>query len=408
MAEPGRDDADWARDLRETAAYALDEMSPPTGTEEDWRFCAVERLGIDTLRLARSDLDVATLTRLAGPLGPRSGLVATTPAGLHVLEDGPFEVEALSGAAVSRNDVSDTGEYFAALNARHFGAGALVRSVEATSSAPLVIVHAFDATSAAFFPRVRIEIAPGHEAAVVELWVTESGTGDSLVAPVTEIRVAGDARLDYAGVQRIDAANRFVGSLGAKIGQGGRLTTAVAALGGDVARMNVEASLAGEGAEYEALGVYVGDADRNVDFRTLQDHRVGHTSSRLDYRGAVWDSASSIYSGLIHIDPQAAHSDADQSSRYLILSDDARAASIPNLQIHNHDVRCKHASAGGPPDEDQIYYLATRGIAPDVATRLIVDGFFSDLIERFPIEGVRYFVADDVQRRVSSTRGAAL
>jgi Fe-S cluster assembly protein SufD len=119
-----------------------------------------------------------------------------------------------------------------------------------------------------------------------------------------------------------------------------------------------------------------------LDFRTLQDHHAAHTTSELLFKGAVEDEADSVYSGLIRLRAGALRANATQTNRNLVLSEGATAKSIPNLEIECDDVRCSHASAVGPIDADQLYYLATRGVPPDVAERLIVFGFFQDAIDR--------------------------
>ena len=140
-----------------------------------------------------------------------------------------------------------------------------------------------------------------------------------------------------------------------------------------------------EGGESDLTAVYFGDGNQMLDFRTLQDHVAPHTRSDLLFKGAVEDHAQSVYSGLIRIRPGAQHSRAYQTNRNLVLTEGAEAMSVPNLEIEADDVQCSHASTVGPIDDDQLYYLATRGVPPDEAERLIVLGFFDDVFERLPL-----------------------
>jgi Fe-S cluster assembly protein SufD len=120
------------------------------------------------------------------------------------------------------------------------------------------------------------------------------------------------------------------------------------------------------------------------DFRTMQDHAAPSTTSDLLFKGAVEDVAQSVYSGLIRVRKEAVGTNAFQTNRNLVLSEGARAESVPNLEIETNDVRCSHASAVGPIDDDQRFYLESRGIPPEETERLIVLGFFADILGGLP------------------------
>jgi Fe-S cluster assembly protein SufD len=145
-----------------------------------------------------------------------------------------------------------------------------------------------------------------------------------------------------------------------------------------------------------------------LDFRTLQDHDAPNTHSDLLFKGAVEDAAHSVYSGLVRLRPQAQKARAYQTNRNLVLSEGAGAESIPNLEIEANDVRCSHASAVGPIDDDQRYYLESRGVRPDEAERLIVLGFFDDVFERLPLSSLsrrlRGAVVDKLEHRRRGAR----
>jgi Fe-S cluster assembly protein SufD len=149
--------------------------------------------------------------------------------------------------------------------------------------------------------------------------------------------------------------------------------------------------------------VYFGDGTQMLDFRTLQDHDAPYTRSDLLFKGAVEDEARSVYSGLVRLRKPAQKSNAFQTNRNLVLTEGASAESIPNLEIEANDVRCSHASTVGPIDDDQLYYLESRGIAPAEAERLIVLGFFDDVFHRLPLTSLtrrlRAAVVDKLERR---------
>jgi Fe-S cluster assembly protein SufD len=152
------------------------------------------------------------------------------------------------------------------------------------------------------------------------------------------------------------------------------------------------------------FGLYFGDGTQHFDFRTHQEHRAPRCRSEVLYKGAVADTARAVYSGLIYVAPGANKTDGFQTSRNLVLSKGAWAEAIPKLEILANDVRCSHAAAVGPIDEEQQYYLESRGLEPGVARRLIVFGFFEDVLRRVPdpaLEaGLRLAVASKFLRAV--------
>jgi Fe-S cluster assembly protein SufD len=167
----------------------------------------------------------------------------------------------------------------------------------------------------------------------------------------------------------------------------------------------------GDGAESDLMAVYFGDGTQMLDFRTLQDHAAPRTRSDLLFKGAVEDEAQSVYSGLIRIRKDAQKSNANQSNRNLVLTEGAEAKSVPNLEIEADDVKCSHASTVGPIDDEQLYYLASRGVPPEEAERLIVLGFFDDVFEQLPLPSLvtplRRSVIEKIEHRDPVARARA-
>jgi Fe-S cluster assembly protein SufD len=245
---------------------------------------------------------------------------------------------------------------------------------------PIVIEHWVSGAGGASFPRTVVAMGQDSEADVLERFT--SPVADHLVVPVTELVVGDAARLRFLGVQDHGPEIWQVALVRSTVGRDATLRASAVALGGDYARLRSEAVLTGDGASSEMVAVYFANENQMLDFRTLQDHHAAHTTSELLFKGAVEDEADSVYSGLIRLRAGALRANATQTNRNLVLSEGATAKSIPNLEIECDDVRCSHASAVGPIDADQLYYLATRGVPPDVAERLIVFGFFQDAIDR--------------------------
>jgi Fe-S cluster assembly protein SufD len=232
------------------------------------------------------------------------------------------------------------------------------------------------------FPRLVVEAGEGSEVTVVERFGSDDVS--AVVVPVTELHAGPSARLRYVSVNRL---GRRVWQLAHQIARGGRESTsllATVALGGYYARVRSDARLDGVGASGEQIAAYFGGGDQMHDFRTLQDHAAPKTTSNLLFKGAVQGRARSVYTGLIRVRKEAPGTNAFQTNRNLKLSEEAWADSVPNLEIENNDVRCSHASAVGPIDPDQRFYLESRGVRPETAERLIVLGFFDEVLERLP------------------------
>ena len=251
--------------------------------------------------------------------------------------------------------------------------------------APIVVIHRTTLDRSATFPHLVVQAGEDSEVVVYDAVV--SADVDALTVPVVELHAGPAARLRYANAQTLGRRVWQLGRQASRAEQDAGLSTTMVALGGDYARLEVESTLAGRGSSGEMLAVYFGEDQQMHDFRTLQDHLGPRTTSNLLFKGAVQGRSRSVYTGMIHIGKQAAGVDAFQTNRNIKLSDGAWAESVPNLEIENNDVRCSHASAVGPVDEDQLYYLESRGVPPARAERLIVMGFFEEVLERLPVAG---------------------
>jgi Fe-S cluster assembly protein SufD len=244
----------------------------------------------------------------------------------------------------------------------------------------------------------------GRDSEVSVLERFESPVGDRLVVPVTELVLGDAARLRYLGVQDHGADTWQIGLVRAHLGRDSTLRSSAVALGAGYARLRSEACLSGSGGESEMVAVYFANESQMLDFRTLQDHNAPHTRSDLLFKGAVEDEAQSVYSGLVRIRETASRANAAQTNRNLVLSEGAAAKSVPNLEILTDDVKCSHASTVGPIDSDQLYYLESRGVPPEVAERLIVFGFFEDVIARLALGGMEGRLRSAVARKFEARR----
>lgn len=263
---------------------------------------------------------------------------------------------------------------------------------------PFLVIDWLDEDEVASFPRLAVRLGEDSEATVVE-W---HGSSDvhALVAPVTELSVGPAATLRHVALQLRGPRVWQIASQLTDVGQGATFHGYQAALGGDYARSRADCRLSGRGATGNLSAVYFGEAGQMLDFRTFQDHVAPDTTSNLLFKGAVGGRSKAVYTGLIKVEKGARGTNAFQTNRNLKLSDHAWAESVPNLEIENNDVRCSHASTVGPVDEDQRFYLESRGVPTAVAERLIVAGFFDEVLERVPASGVVSELRDRVQARL--------
>ena len=264
----------------------------------------------------------------------------------------------------------------------------------------VVVVHLIDQDGAAVFTRLSVDA--GDSSAVKVLEVFESTDVDALVVPQVEVSCGASANVGYVGQQQLGDRVWQVGSQISEVGQQGTFRSSLAAFGGQYARMRSDCRLEGRGAHGDLDAIYFGDDDQVLDFRTFQDHNAPNTTSNLLFKGVVDDSSRAIYTGLIRVSEDAPGTVAYQTNSNIKLGADSWAESVPNLEIETNDVRCSHASTVGPIDEDQRFYLETRGVPPEVADQLIVAGFFDEVIADLPITSTEATLREAIARKLGS------
>lgn len=343
---------------------ALAKLDLPSERDEMWRYTDLSSLDLSAFHPVRPDIAVEGVD--AGDYGEGAGLVEP--------------------------DL----DFFTALNGA-FGEGIALRLPRGGPKTVRVTLHS-DEPSAAQLPQLRIEADPGSETVVV---VQHTGS-PGLSVPVIEAVVGENAQLALVDVQSFGPEVVHVALLRAQLSHYSRFRSFAVGLGGRISRLRAECEMAEPDAESEMLGLYFGEQQQHFDFRTLQEHMAPRCRSQVLYKGAVSDTARAVYSGLIYVAKGASKTDGFQTNRNLVLSKGAWAESIPKLEILTNDVKCSHASAVGPLDEEQIYYLESRGIDPGVARRLVVFGFFEEVLRRLPepsVEaGIRLAVVDKFRR----------
>jgi len=415
---------DWLVARRLAALDTIPTIPWPTTEQEIWRYSRIGELDLDRFRpFEESELGLPGDERAPGggpwaaEAGARAALVVVRDGRVvhHEIDPG-LEAKGVRVCDFATCDGDDVRELvgaascssldaFTVLHDAFLAGGALVQIPDGVVvDDPILVLHWCEGDGRASFPHTVVSLGERAEATVLDRF--GSPETDHLVDAVTELLVGDHAHLSYLSIQQHGARTWHVGLQRALVGRNATLKTSAVALGGDYARLRSETVLQGEGGESDQLAVYFADGSQMLDFRTLQDHDAPRTRSDLLFKGAVEDVARSVYSGLVHLRPTAQKANAFQTNRNLVLSEGASAESIPNLEIEANDVKCSHASTVGPIDDDQLYYLESRGVPPEDAERLIILGFFDDVLERLPVsalsDGLRRSVVDKLEHRRTS------
>jgi Fe-S cluster assembly protein SufD len=390
-----------------------------------WEFTDISKLDLDKYARANGAVDASTALADAGVLfhgvegamhlEQVDGTAVTDVSGVTdagkplvlpldvAMERFPDLVEGRLGSVVSEDN------HFAARNAADWSGGAFVYVPRgATLEAPVLITAVQAAAQTAMAWRTLIVLEEGAEAEVWEQWLSADPSIDSVFNAVTEIVVGPNATLRYVNGQELSEKSWVFGAQRAEVDRDGQLDWVALGFGSGNGKVHLETKLAGPGSHAKVTGAYATHGRQHIDFDTLQVHAAENTTSDLAFRGIIDGRSSAVWSGMIKVDPGAQQTDAFQDSRNLLLSKNAHADAIPGLEILANDVRCTHAAAIAQIDKDQLFYLRSHGLGEDVATRLVIEGFLAELVERFAQGPIREAVAGALERRLAEVLGVAV
>ncbi len=215
-----------------------------------------------------------------------------------------------------------------------------------------------------------------------------------------ELLLGPGSRLRYVHLQNWGAGVWHFAHQKALVGRDASLQWTIGALGSRLAKVNQHVALCGEGARAQVNGVMFTDGRQHLSYHTLQHHQAPHCTSDLLYKGALQGSSRIVWRGMIRVDRDAQKTDGYQRDDNLILSESARADSIPGLEIQADDVKCSHGATAGRVDDEQVFYACARGLTPQEAIRMIVAGFFQQVFDRITIESVRHALGEAIGRRI--------
>ena len=406
----------WVTELRRAAWRRYTQLPWPHTSDDVWRRtdvtlldplreCAPVEAGLHQ-RIAVSERQLADLTR---PLGDEQLLVRANGAWLTEPQLPQIVVEELAATAgadpirraIEADGLTDAEHKLTSLNLAFHHDDLVIRIPAGYhASAPLRLVRLFSASAhQALFPLTVMTIGAGSTVTIIDEAVSVAASSEAphLVNGRTELILERDAVVHYVRLQRWHHNAREFHLQRATLAEGARLTAANITLGAALSKAHLVTKLSGERATARLYGFVFGHGDQHVDQHTLQDHHAPHTESDLQFKAALQDRSRMIYTGLIRIAKAAAQTRAYQANHNLLLSDTARAATIPMLEILADDVQCKHGASIGPIDEEQTFYLRSRGLTRAHAQRLLVMGFIEPIIQQIPFEPLQQRLREEIE-----------
>lgn len=354
----------WLRDARFAALERFERLPQPDGRTPGWR-----RLSLDGLDLHAPAPKATRFLARASETDRKRGLVICS------LADALSTHAEIVREALSQIHEGKSVGRFAALAQAAWQSGLVVLAPAGFEASHPIFVDLLEGT----YPRVVLVAGANTKLTLAET----HRESERLCSGIVDIYCGEGSVVHYAHVQECARTSTVFSHQRTTMARDSKLISLNFGIGGRLARNDIEVELCGRGAESYMLGLVFAEDNQEFDYHTLQGHRSADTRSDLLFKNALDDHSHSSYTGVIIIDRGAQRSDAYQANRNLLLSEGARADTEPKLEIEADDVRCTHGATVGPIDDEQLFYTTSRGLAPDVAARLIVEGFFQEVFEKF-------------------------
>jgi Fe-S cluster assembly protein SufD len=381
---------------RSDALAAYERLPIPDTTEEHWRFTDLRDLDLSAFQpgtvpgvesvTTMLDLDVAGYATVTA-----NGLeIAKAPEGVtfELLSEDDMHLYSLVG----------WDEKFAAHNAAMWKHGLLVRVPKGVVLEKPLYVRI--AVTGQTFWRLVVVAEEGARASLIEEYASPSADTAAYSNAVTELFVEQNAKLEYVSLQNLSTETWHFASHHARVERDGELDWVAGGFGSKKGKTRIQNDLNGPGATSRVTGAYFADGTQHLDYDTFQEHIAPDCESDFAFKGALRDHATAVWRGMIRVEPNAQKTNAYQECRNLMLSPTTHAVPIPGLEIMANDVRCTHGATVGRVDREQLFYLMSRGLSRQEAERLIVRGFFQDVLDRIELEPVREAVTAALEARI--------
>ena len=412
----------WLNRLRQNAMERFAELGFPSVKEEEWKYTNVAAI-------ARSNFQPAGSSELQQNLGAELALgsVPEARSSQLVFVDGilrsdlsslsalPEQVVAMDLAQaladeryseIARTHLAREADYvvngFTALNTAFINHGAFVYIPKGVIvEAPIHLFFTVQSESTANFPRVLVIAEENSSATIVENYVSNQ-EAQYLTAPVVEIVLLEGARLEHYKVQRESIEAFHVATTAVGLGRNSSYDTTTITFGAKLSRHDIVVTMDHEGAECWIDGLYLVTGDQHADTHSVIDHRQPNCTSHQLYKGILDGKSRAVFNGKVFVRHNAQKTDAMQTNKNLLLSNDARVDTKPQLEILADDVKCAHGAAVGQIDEEELFYLETRGLHPDLGRNLLTYGFAEEVIAKIKLESIRNELDEAVLHRLNA------
>jgi Fe-S cluster assembly protein SufD len=384
---------------RAAAAERYAALPLPDTTQEHWRFTDLKGFDPDAFT-ANGQVPVpGTETMLDLDA---AGLATVTETGVHI-ERAPEGVtfELLDENHPRLHELVGHDEKFAAHNAALWKQGLLVHVPRGVViEQPLYVRLANSVDGGSLFFRLLVIAEPESRFTLIEEYTSSTSELAAYTNIVSELFVEQGARLEYVSLQNLSRETWHFGNHHARVGRDAELDWVAGGFGSKKGKTWIQNDLAGRGATSRVTGAYFTDRDQHIDYDTFQLHQAPDTTSDFAFKGALRDTSTAVWRGMIRVEPDAQKTNAYQENRNLMLSPTTHAVPIPGLEILANDVRCTHGATVSRVDREQLFYAMARGLTHAEAERLILRGFFQDVLDRIDLEPVREALSEALEARI--------
>jgi Fe-S cluster assembly protein SufD len=385
---------------RAAAVEAYSALPLPDTTEEHWRFTDLKGFDPDGfVGTGVSGSEPQTETMLSLDV---AGMATVTESGIEIVNapDG-IRFEPLTEEHERLYSLVGWEEKFAAHNAAVWQHGLLVHVPKGVVlQKPLYVRIASSVADSSLFFRLLVIADEQSRFSLIEEYVSSAPDLNAYANTAAELFVEQGAKLEYVSLQSLSHETWYFASAHARVERDAELDWVAGGFGSKRGKVRIQNDLAGQGATSRVTGAYFTDGDQHVDYDTFQEHMAPNTTSDFAFKGALRDRSTAVWRGMIRVEKEAQKTNAYQENRNLMLSPTTHAVPIPGLEILANDVRCTHGATVSRVDREQLFYGMARGLTRADAERLIVRGFFQDVLDRIELEPVRDAVTAALEARI--------
>lgn len=409
----------WLELVRNSAMDRFEQLGFPSVREEDWKYTNLATLAKEEfVPVTSGSTDARDIARFTYPETAEAHLVVvdgflredlSTKTGLgEVVAIDLFNaVEDARYNKIVRKYLARNAGYhnngLTALNTAFVQSGVFLwipKNVKLEQ--PLQITFVADVENGASFPRLLVVAEENSSATLIESFVSSNG-GKYFTNAIAEIVLKDGAQLEHYRVQRESKSAYHVSTTSAELGRASHYETTSINLGAQLSRHDVSVVMDHEGAETSVDGLYMVDSDQHTDTHSIIDHKVAHCTSHQLYKGILDGNGRAVFNGKVFVREGAQKTDAQQTNKNLLLSDKARVDTKPQLEIYADDVKCAHGAAVGQIDPEELFYLETRGIGPELGRSLLTYGFAEEVIGKIKIDSIRSQLDEIVLRQLHTS-----